>query len=48
MTDKLTRLTPQQEAAMPAYAQRWIDLGQRTGRLTEDEWAAWEDDLVAD
>lgn len=42
MTSKLMSLTDEQKAAMPAYAQSWIERGWRTGRLTEPEWAEWE------
>lgn len=39
MTKRITALTPAQHAAMPDYAQAWIEKGWRTGPLTEDEWA---------
>jgi hypothetical protein len=38
--ERLTTLTDEQRAAMPAHTRRWIEVGWRTG---EADWAAFED-----
>ena len=39
MPKRITKLTPEQEAAMDGHAQKWIRFGWNTGPV---DWAAWE------
>jgi hypothetical protein len=39
MPKKITDLTPEQEAAMPSYAKKWIDIGLRTG---DTDWNTFD------
>ena len=38
MTKRIAALTPEMEATFPAWVEKWIAVGLRTGPLTEDEW----------
>ena len=39
MPKNITELTPEQKAAMPSYAQKWIDIGLRTG---DTDWDTFD------
>jgi hypothetical protein len=45
MVGRLTRLTPRQEAAMPAHRDKWLRLGLSTEPFTEDDRRAVEQAL---